>query len=141
VRDLTTSHHFDVIAFHESVRPFAGRLVRAHPVVKARVLAWVDRLETVSYTNLYDAVEEAFGYAGRGRRPAAAPARLDAVFLLSDGAPNRGRYHVASQVVAGIAALSRRQVPVHTIGAGDEVFPLLRAISHATGGTFVDAFD
>ena len=63
------------------------------------------------------------------------------MFLLSDGAPNRGRYRRDDQVVAGIAALSRRRIPVHTIGAGEEVFPLLRRIADATGGRFADAFD
>jgi hypothetical protein len=141
VRDLTTGHLFDVVAFNDRVMTFSGRLARAHPVVKARVLAWIERLETLSYTNLYDAVETAFEYAGRGRHPAARPVRLDAVFVLSDGAPNRGRYHTHAQVVAGIGELSAKRVPVHTIGAGDEVFPLLRDIAAATGGTFVDAFE
>ncbi len=139
--DLTTSHLFDVVAFNENVHPWAGRLVRAHPVVKARALAWLDRLETTSFTNLFDAVETAFGYAGKGRHPAAVPVRLDAVFLLSDGRPNRGRYLAEGPLVAAIAALSERRVPVHTVGAGDEVFPLLRAIATATGGTFVDGFE
>jgi hypothetical protein len=141
LRDMTTAHLFDVIAFNAEVMPWAGRLVRAHPVAKARALAWVARLEPTSYTNVFDAVEAAFQYMGRGRKPSAETARLDAVFLLSDGAPNRGRWHHPDQVVREIAALSQRQVPVHTIGAGEEVFPLLRAIAEATGGTFVDAFE
>jgi hypothetical protein len=136
-----TTYAFEVIAFNERLLPFAGALLPAHPVVKARALAWLDALETISYTNLYDAVETAFGHAGIGERVADATGRLDAVFLLSDGAPNRGRYRRDDRVVAGIAALSRRRIPVHTIGAGEEVFPLLRRIADATGGRFADAFD
>ena len=94
-----------------------------------------------AYTNIYDAVETAFQYMGLGRVPAPDPQRLDLVFLLSDGAPNRGRYHVAEQVLAGISALSQRHVPVHTIGAGESVLPLLRDIAAATGGTFQQALD
>ncbi len=136
-----TTYAFEVIAFNERLLPFAGALVPAHPVMKARALSWLDALETVSYTNLYDAVETAFGHAGIGDRPAASTGRLDAVFLLSDGAPNRGRYRREDKVVEGIAALSRRRIPVHAIAAGEEVFPLLRRIAAATGGRFADAFE
>jgi uncharacterized protein YegL len=141
LRELTTRTSFDVVAFNENVTPFAGRLVRAHPVAKARAIAWLDAIVPKSFTNIYDAVETAFQYAGFGRSPASEPQHLDLVFLLSDGAPNRGRYHVAEQVVAGISALSQRRVPVHTIGAGESVLPLLRDISAATGGTFQRAED
>jgi len=136
-----TTYAFEVIAFNERLHPFAGDLVPAHPVVKARALAWLDSLETISYTNLYDAVETAFGHAGIGDRAVETPGRLDAVFLLSDGAPNRGRYRREDKVVEAIAALSRRRIPVHAVAAGEEVFPLLRRIADATGGRFVDAFE
>ncbi len=125
-----STYAFDVIAFNENVMPIHGRLVPAHPVVKARTLARVDAFETVSYTNLYDAVETAFGYG-----------HLDAVFLLSDGAPNRGKYRREKRVVEAIAALSQKRIPVHCIAAGEEVFPLLKKIADATGGSFVDAFE
>jgi hypothetical protein len=141
VKDLTTRHAFEVVAFNEHVTAWAGRLVRAHPIVKARLVDWIQATEPLSYTNLYDAVETAFGYAGRGRHPAAEPSRLDAVFLLSDGAPNRGRYRDPARIVPAVVALAEGRVPVHTIGAGDEAFPLLRAIADATGGTFVNAFE
>lgn len=141
IRELTTHTSFDVVAFNENVTPLAGRLVRAHPVAKARAIAWLDAIVPKSFTNIYDAVETAFQYAGLGREPASDPQHLDLVFLLSDGAPNRGRYHVAEQVVAGISALSQHRVPVHTIGAGESVLPLLRDISAATGGTFQRAED
>jgi hypothetical protein len=138
---LTTQDRFDVVGFNENVLPWAGRPVRAHPVPQARVVAWLDAIVPRSFTNLYDAVEAAFEYAGRGRRPSDAPIRLDAVFVLSDGAPNRGRYHLPTQVVDGIAALSLKTVPVHTVGAGEQVMALLRQIAAATGGTCVEATD
>ena len=98
-------------------------------------------IEPTSYTNLFDAVALAFGHAGRGLRAVKTPEKIDAIFLLSDGAPNRGRFRVAKRVVSHISELSKKEIPVHTIGAGEEVFPLLRAIAEATGGTFVDAFE
>ena len=141
LRECSTHTAFDVVAFNENVMPWAGRLVRAHPVAKARAIAWLDAIVPKSYTNIYDAVETAFQYMGLGRSPAVDPQRLDVVFLLSDGAPNRGRYHVADQVLRAISALSQRRVPIHTIGAGETVLPLLRDIAFATGGTFQEAFD
>ncbi len=55
-----SSYAFEIIAFNEHLRAFAGELVPAHPVVKARAIQWLRALETISYTNLYDAVETAF---------------------------------------------------------------------------------
>jgi hypothetical protein len=141
VRDLPSTYAFALVAFNEHVMPYADHLVPAHPVVKARVLAWIHALETLSYTNLYDAVETAFGLGGIGPRSAPGAPALDAVFLLSDGAPNRGRHRRDDAVVDAIAALSQRRVPVHAIAAGEEVFPLLRRIADVTGGRFVDAFE
>ena len=139
--EFSTTHAFEIIAFNAKILPWAGRLVRAHPVQKLLALRWLDGLEPTNYTNLYDAVETAMGLAGRGARPVEHPVALDAIFLLSDGAPNRGRHRDARRIVEGLARLSGREIPIHTIGAGEEVFPLLRAIARETGGTFVDAFD
>jgi hypothetical protein len=141
ILDLPSTYAFDVVAFHQNVLPFAGGLVPAHPLVKHRALAWLGALETISYTNLYDAVETAFGYGGIGPRAVDEPTRLDAVFLLSDGEPNRGRYRTEDRVVEALAALSRGRVPIHAVAAGEEVFPLLGRVARATGGRFVDAFD
>ena len=140
--EFPSTHEFEIVAFNEKILPWTGRLERAHPVQKYRAIEYLKTLETISYTNIFDAVETAFGYGGRGRfAKAPAPPPLDAVFLLSDGAPNRGRFRAEKRVVKHIAKLAGGDVPVHTIGAGEEVFPLLRAIAHATGGTFVDAFE
>jgi Mg-chelatase subunit ChlD len=141
LRDLPTTTSFEVIAFNERVLPLFGALVPAHPVVKSLALTRLAALETLSYTNLYDAVELAFGYGGIGDLALDRPERLDAIFLLSDGAPNRGRFRREARVVRAIADLSRGRVPVHCVAAGEEVFPLLQRIASATGGRFVDAFD
>ncbi|MDF1701384.1 MAG: VWA domain-containing protein [Planctomycetota bacterium] len=139
--DFPSTHAFEVIVFNEKLLPWRERLVRAHPVQKLLAIRYLESIEPTSYTNLYDAVEMAFGHAGRGSRPRAPAAKIDAVFLLSDGAPNRGRHRAAKRVIAGIAAMSKREIPVHTIGAGEEVFALLMAIAKATGGEFIDAFE
>ena len=139
--ELPSTHQFEIVAFNERVLPWTGRLERAHPVQKLRAIRFLQKLETISYTNLFDAVETAFSHGGRGRDAILDAPPLDAVFLLSDGAPNRGRFRDEKRVIREIGRLSARQVPVHTIGAGDEVFPLLRAIARETGGKFVDAFE
>lgn len=140
--DLPSTHAFEIIVFNEKVLPWAGRLVPAHPVLKHLAIEHLATIEPTSYTNLYGAVEMAFRYAGRGSRaPTEPPVKLDAIFLLSDGAPNRGQYRNHERVVKHIARMSKRDIPVHTIGAGEEVFPLLQAIADATGGSFVDAFE
>jgi len=140
--DMPSTHSFEIVVFNEHVMPWRGRLVPAHPVMKYLAIQRLAEIEPTSYTNLYDAVETAFRYAGRGsREPEEAPVKLDAIFLLSDGAPNRGLYRNDERIVKHIARMSGGDIPVHTIGAGEEVFPLLQAIAAATGGDFVDAFE
>jgi hypothetical protein len=141
LKECSTAYRFDVIAFNENVIPWAGRFVRAHPVQKVRCIDWFLNLEPTSYTNLYDSLEIAFGYAGRGRRAVAAPERLDAVYLLSDGAPNRGRHLQPDPIVKAVTELSQGEIPIHTIGAGEAAFDLLRRIAGVTHGTFLDAFE
>ncbi len=145
IMDLPSAHAFEIVVFNEKVLPWAKRLVRAHPVQKHLAIEHLKRVEPTSYTNLYGAVEMAFRHAGRGIREMPATVELDAIFLLSDGAPNRGQFRSPERVVKHIARMAKRgtdrEIPVHTIGAGEEVFPLLRAIARETGGTFVDAFD
>ena len=141
LHELPSTARFEVVAFNENALPFAGRLVRAHPVMKARAGEWFLALEPTSYTNLYDALEIAFGLAGRGRRAVEPAERLDAIFVLSDGEPNRGRYREPGPIVKAVAELSRPDLPVHTIGAGEAAFSLLRRLAQATGGTFTDAFE
>ncbi len=140
--DMPSAHEFEIIVFNEKVLPWAERMVPAHPVLKHLAILRLAEIEPTSYTNLYGAVEMAFRYAGRGSRSGdEPPVKLDAIFLLSDGAPNRGQYRNHERVVKHIARMSKGEIPVHTVGAGEEVFPLLRAIAKATGGTFVDAFE
>ncbi len=139
--DFPSTHAFEIVVFNENTRPYRKRLVKAHPVQKHLAIQWLAEIEPTSYTNLYDSVELAFGHAGRGPRAVANPEKIDMIFLLSDGAPNRGRHRTPARVIKHIAKLSKREIPVHTIGAGEEVFPLLQAIARETGGKFVDAFE
>jgi len=141
LKELPSSYRFDVIGFNENVLAWAGRLVRAHPVQKVRALDWFLALEPTSYTNIYDAVELGLGYAGRGRKKQDPPETLDALFLLTDGEPNRGRYRQPDELVREIAELAQPGIPVHTIGAGTAAYDLLKRIAAATGGTFTDAFE
>jgi hypothetical protein len=141
LKELPTTAAFEVVCFNERVLPWSDRLVLAHPVQKARAMAFLAAQDAVSFTNLHDAIETAFSHAGRGRRPAADPRPLDAVFVLSDGAPNRGRFLDPDPVLSAVVALSAGVAPIHTIGAGEKAFPLLRRIAAATGGRFVDAYD
>lgn len=141
IHDLPASHRFAIAAFHTGVRVFADRLVESHPVQKARALAWLDALDTTAYTNMIEALDWAYGLAGRGPLARDPAETLDAVFLLSDGAPNRGRITDGKRLVEAVRAYAGGDLPLNTIGAGEEVFPLLQGMAAAGGGTFVDAFE
>ncbi len=143
--DFPSTHRFQIIGFHQRVLPWRDTLSPAHPVQKYLALKWADALETIAYTNIYDAVELAFGYAGRGRKAVARPVRVDEIFLLSDGAPNRGAYRASRLIVKHLKALAqpedKRAIPIHTVAAGESVYELLDDLATATGGTFVDAYE
>ncbi|MCU0724751.1 MAG: hypothetical protein MUE73_03020 [Planctomycetes bacterium] len=138
VRCLPTSYRFSVLFFNEHPVPWKEELVPAYPFQKLELLTTFSGLTTKKYTNIFDTLERALGFAGFGRYALAEPPGVDDVFLLSDGEPNRGRYRDTKGILAGLAELDpRHTVRIHTVSVGELPRELLAEVARARGGGHV----
>lgn len=78
-------------------------------------------------TNLYDAIERALSYDG-----------VDAVYILSDGMPNEGRFEEDADIVRAVRVLNRAaRAKIHAVAVGYRS-ALLRALAEEHGGVYVE---
>jgi len=135
IRSLPTNRRFSVIYFNEHPVPWKKELIPALPFQKYEALSVFDELETKKFTNIFDTLERALGFAGIGRWAKEDPPGLDDLFLLTDGEPNRGRYRDQKGILAGLRALDpKRAVRIHTISVGEDPKALMKAIAAQQGG-------
>ena len=139
VKGLRSSQRFGVVFFNEKVWTWRERLVPASPAMKWALVRTLPDLPTRSYTNIHDALERAFAWAGQGRWASADPPGLDEVFFLSDGEPNRGRTRDPEKIADAVRAWSgAARARVHTVALGERPAEgLLRRLAEASGGTAV----
>jgi Ca-activated chloride channel family protein len=139
VKGLRSSQRFGVVFFNEKVWTWRDELVPATPAMKWDLCRRIPDLPTRSYTNIHDALERAFAWAGAGRWAVAEPPGLDEVFFLTDGEPNRGRTRDADQIAEAVRGWNARaRVRVHTVALGERpAVPLLLRIAEESGGTYV----
>lgn len=104
-------------------------LLPAVPAVKADAERFVRGLEAKGWTNLYDAIEHAFG------RP-----EVDTIFLYSDGGASKGVFVAAREILDHLTRMNRfRRIVIHTVEVPGERNPadnrrLLAEIAARTGG-------
>ena len=139
VKGLRSGQRFGVVLFHEKVWAWREELVPASPAQKWAFARTLPDLPTKSYTNIHDALERAFAWAGVGRWAVEGPPGLDEVFFLSDGEPNRGRLRDADRIVEAAAAwAAAARAKIHAVALGERPAEgLLERLAKETGGTFV----
>jgi hypothetical protein len=131
VKGLPPGTRFEIVFFNENVMPWRGRLSFADPVTKALLLQQLSDLEIKSYTNLFDAIE-----TGLSLDP-------DELFVISDGAPNRGRKRFARDILSELQRINETvKAVIHTVSVvrtvdGDDHVELLRQIAEQNGGESV----
>lgn len=130
VKALPSRSMFEVVFFNEHVWPWRGRLSHADPVTKELLVRHLPEIEIKSYTNIYDSMEKALTL------------KPDEIFLISDGAPNRGRYRTPRDILRELKALNVKKIRINTISVvrvvdGDEHVGLLKQIAEQHGGKAV----
>lgn len=131
VKGLPSDSEFEVIFFNEHVWPWRGRLSHADPVTKELLVRHLPTLEIKSYTNLFDSIARALDLAP------------EEVFVISDGAPNRGRWQLPRDIIREVKARNATVgARIHTVSVvrvvdGDEHIALLKAIAEGNGGEHV----
>ncbi|MHC4954381.1 MAG: hypothetical protein ACYTGZ_10860 [Planctomycetota bacterium] len=131
IKGLPPRTKFEVVFFNEFVWPWRNRLSHADPVTKALLIEHLRKLEIKSYTNLFDAMEK-----GLLLDP-------DEMFVISDGAPNRGRKKFERDILSELKRLNERsKAVIHTVSVvrtvdGDDHIGLLKRIAAENGGESV----
>lgn len=125
LRDLPDGTAFNIYLFDRQGWAWRDTLATMDSKVRAEAVAFVMALQTRFGTALYDALELAF----------AAP-EIEAVYLLSDGAPYLGKIDDPALIRADVAQWNAtRQLPLHCVSLGGRV-PLLQQLAKDSGGEF-----
>jgi HEAT repeat protein len=126
---LGPRYRFNVIVFADDVRAFRDGLVPADANQRRRLATFLRPCDGEGRTNLYDALELALE-----------DDEADTVFLLSDGAPSRGKYQFRERVREHVRRLNRmKKMAIHTIAFGgrDVDRGFLKDLAEANTGVFV----
>ncbi len=137
VKGMPTNHTFAVELFNEHVWWFKGGPLPARPQEKLDLVAYLAEQVTRSYTNIYDALEDALGLAGIGPAARAPAPGLDEMVILSDGYPNRGKITEPKKILEAIRSLDAGRVVIDAVALGDGPGELLPALAKENGGKSV----
>jgi Mg-chelatase subunit ChlD len=135
VKSLKADTYFNIIGFETNIKKWRDGQVQATPENRDAAVSWITALQPTGGTNIYDALEEAFGLASG--KYAMTP---DTIFLLSDGSPGSGKITNANEILAEIARINRtRNVVINTIGVGTGGEAFLKSLAEQNGGIYRSA--
>jgi hypothetical protein len=138
--DLPPGTKFDIVHFSTKAERYAPRMIEASPAVIKKAQKWVEELEPEGATNIYDAMESAFGLAGRGSADKYYDSTVDTIFLLTDGQPTIGPYDDSTERIEEAVRRMNpfKRVIVHAIGLGEGIDRgFLERLARENGGVFV----
>ena len=115
-------------------------MVKANPKNKSDAVSFIDGISASEATNIFEALELAFMFAGMKSPEKHVTATVDAIFFLTDGGATEGRLQDSEQILRAVRRLNRTgQVKIHTIGVGylhDRSF--LEELALQNGGEYVN---
>jgi hypothetical protein len=148
IRSLPEDATFNIIFYNHEFDVWQKKMTTADKASKSAAVKWIEEIDAVGATNIFDPLEHAFLLAGRGTHDKRYGVTLDTIFFLSDGRSNRGRLISADQILKEIERMNElKKVKIHAIGIGsgggsisqdrghDEHF--MRALAEMTDGTYV----
>jgi len=116
---------FNIVFFGSKVHPWKEHLVEMTPESREAAVKFVKDRGLAGATALYDALKHAFDDPD-----------MEAVYLLSDGAPSGGTINDQAEIRGFVAEWNEeRKVPIHCISAGQR-HPLLVNLALDSGGEF-----
>lgn len=105
IRELPKEVHFSIVAFDSSVRVWQRELVQATEQMKHIAVNVVLEQQARGNTASYDALEAAFEL------------NPEAIYFLSDGAPQGGKIDAPTEIIGTISGVNRvRRISIHSIG-------------------------
>lgn len=113
---------FNIIAYAAMVMIYKpGKMMKATKKNKEDAVAWIDALEPMGATNIFDSIETAFQIISATKERQNALKGGDTFFLMTDGQPTAGRVRTTDLIREEVRKLNAtRQVIIHTIGVGEQ---------------------
>ena len=135
IEKLKSGVQINIMHFHTSVASMAKQLTPLTPAGRAQAVRFVRNLATGTGTNIYDSLSEAIK-----------DERVDTIFLLSDGAPTRGRFTDAGTILGEIRIQNAvRNVTINTIAVGSDLgegmISFMKRLAAENSGSFVHVKD
>jgi len=142
IHELPKQARFNLIAYSESYRVWSPEMSTATPRDKKKAHAFIDGLNQNGTTNICDSLDRALAMAGvPPTLPGedAAELAVDTIFLLSDGAPNRGRVTDLTELMEDVdSRTAASRIVIHTVGIGEAAgSTFLEELALLTGGRYV----
>ena len=129
ITSLPSGSEFTIVAYNTLIRPWRAELTVATEENKAEAFQFISRLRSGQATNTYGALRHALDLSSN----------LEAIYLLSDGRPNRGAITVPKLIVQDLTARNRlRHLSINTIGIGvsGPTENFMRALAEQNAGEF-----
>ncbi len=136
IKGLNENTSFNVIFFGSKIKKWQENLVPASEFNKNRAISYMKQMKAKGGTNMSDALEAAFNIIGVDTNTSS---QAETIFLLTDGAPTRGKIIKKDSIIAKTAEWNRlRQVRINTIGLGDDCkVEFLNELANDNDGIFV----
>jgi hypothetical protein len=140
-KTLRKDARYTLVAYSDHAEAILGEeLLPAKPERHAELAQALARMGPEGQTNIYEALDLALRIAGVHPEEPAGPAKADAIYLLTDGAPTdaKGALEDPERTLQAVREWNAlRRVAIHTIGIGAEHnSALLRQIAEENGGTY-----
>jgi len=140
-KSLRRTARYTVIAYSDHAEAILGEdLEEAKPERHAALQDALVRMGPEGQTNIYEALDLALRLAGVHPEGPSGPAKADAIYLLTDGAPTDAKGELEDPERTLEAARewnALRRVAIHTIGIGhDHNSAFLRQLAEENGGTY-----
>lgn len=141
LQTLKKDQEFNILFFNDLPYLYSEKMVKANKGEIEKACNWVFKLQASSTTNIHDALERGFAFAGRGARDRYYGLAADIIFLLTDGTPTttEGQPDSTERIHEAVKRWNPyRRVVIHTIGIGKQVNrTFLERLARDNGGRFV----
>jgi hypothetical protein len=140
-KSLRRDARYTVVAYSDHAEAVLGEeLLPAKPERHAQLADAIAAMGPEGQTNIYEALDLALRLAGVHPEEPPGPAKADAIYLLTDGAPTdaKGALEDPERTLQAVREWNAlRRVAIHTIGIGAEHnSALLRQLATENGGTY-----
>jgi len=138
IKTMGPKEKFDIIVYNHNVTKWMDKMVFADEANKAAALDFIDKLQPSGGTNIFDSLEAAIHLGGFGATDRFYKSEVDAIILLSDGAPSAGRIQKLDEIRAEVRRLNDLQkIKIHAVALGKLAdVPFLRSLAMENGGKF-----